>query len=65
MVYSGSGKAFTVNMAKLAGTVRAAWYDPKTGKVTSIGTFANTGTRTFTPPKSGYGNDWVLTLDRI
>jgi hypothetical protein len=65
VVYSASGKAFTVNMTKLAGTVRAAWYDPKTGKVTSFGTFANTGTRTFTPPKSGYGNDWVLTLDRI
>jgi hypothetical protein len=44
--------------------VNAAWYDPRTGKMTAIGKFANTGTRTFTPPTRGYGQDWVLTLDR-
>lgn len=66
MVYSGSGKAFTVNMAKIVGgQVKAAWYDPRTGNVIAIGQFANTGTRTFTPPTSGYGQDWVLTLDRV
>jgi len=65
MVYSASGKAFTVNMSKITGgAVNAAWYDPRTGKVTPIGKFANTGTRTFTPPTHGYGQDWVLTLDR-
>jgi hypothetical protein len=64
MVYSGSGKAFTVNMARLAGTVNAAWLDPRTGKVTPVGRSSNTGTRTFIPPTHGYGQDWVLTLDR-
>jgi hypothetical protein len=65
MVYSASGLGFTVNMAKITGTaVNAAWYDPRTGKVIPIGRFANTGTRTFTPPSRGYGQDWVLTLDR-
>jgi hypothetical protein len=64
-VYSASGKSFTVNMGKLTGgDVRAAWYDPRTGKVTPIGTYDNIGTRTFKPPTSGYGQDWVLTLDR-
>jgi hypothetical protein len=65
MIYSASGKSFTVNMSKITGgAVNAAWYDPRTGKITSIGQFADTGTRTFVPPTSGYGQDWVLTLDR-
>jgi len=66
MVYSASGKAFTVNMTKVTGTtaVNASWFDPRTGQVTAIGRFANTGTRTFTPPSAGYGQDWVLILDR-
>jgi hypothetical protein len=66
MVYSASGQGFTVNMSKITGSgVKAAWYDPRTGKVTAIGTFANSGTRSFTPPTRGYGQDWVLTLDRV
>jgi hypothetical protein len=66
LVYSASGKAFTVNMGKIAGgAVEASWYNPRTGKRTLIGRFANSGTRTFTPPSHGYGQDWVLTLDRV
>ncbi|WNG33579.1 DUF4038 domain-containing protein [Archangium violaceum] len=63
-VYSSSGQAFTVNMSRITGgTVRATWYNPRTGATTAIGTYANTGTRQFTPPSSGTGNDWVLLLD--
>ncbi|QRK12545.1 DUF4038 domain-containing protein [Archangium violaceum] len=63
-VYSSSGQAFTVNMSRLTGgTVRATWYNPRTGATTAIGTYANTGTRQFTPPSSGAKNDWVLILD--
>ncbi|MFY0575331.1 glycoside hydrolase family 140 protein [Cystobacter fuscus] len=63
-VYSASGLPFTVNMDRIAGgTVRAHWYDPRTGKAQLLGTYANTGTRQFTPPSSGLGNDWVLVLD--
>ncbi|WP_187345380.1 DUF4038 domain-containing protein [Cystobacter ferrugineus] len=63
-VYSASGLAFTVNMDRIAGgTVRAHWYDPRTGKAQLLGTYPNTGTRQFTPPSSGLGNDWVLVLD--
>ncbi|EPX57642.1 hypothetical protein D187_004781 [Cystobacter fuscus DSM 2262] len=63
-VYSASGQSFGVNMNKLSGgTVRASWYDPRNGTSTLVGTFPNTGTRQFTPPGSGAGQDWVLVLD--
>lgn len=51
-------------MDRLAGgTVRASWYDPRVATSQVIGTYPNTGTRPFTPPSSGAGNDWVLVLD--
>ena len=31
----------------------AWWFNPRTGKATAIGTFPNTGDRTFTPPDPG------------
>lgn len=63
-VYSASGQAFSVDMSKISGgTVRASWYDPRNGASSEIGTFPNTGVRQFSPPSSGYGNDWVLVLD--
>lgn len=62
-VYSASGQPFTVKMEKLAGTARAAWFDPRTGASEAFGEFEATGEREFTPPTNGHGNDWVLTLD--
>lgn len=63
-VYSAAGQAFTVNMDRISGgTVRASWYDPRVATSQVIGTYPNTGTRQFTPPSSGAGNDWVLVLD--
>ena len=63
-VYSVKGKAFTVNLGKIAGAnLTAFWYDPRTGKSKEAGTFANKGQQAFTPPNSGYGQDWVLVLD--
>lgn len=58
MVYLPSGKAVTVDLAKLSGTEkRAWWFDPRTGTAASI---AVTG-QTFTPPREG--TDWVLVID--
>ncbi len=63
-VYAATGKAFTVNLGKTTGTqLQGFWYDPRNGKTTEIGKFDNKGTRLFTPPTSGYGQDWVLILD--
>lgn len=63
-VYSAVGKPFTVNPGKISGkTITATWYDPRTGKTQSAGTFNNQQPQQFTPPSKGYGHDWVLVLD--
>ncbi|MDY3551048.1 glycoside hydrolase family 140 protein [Gemmata sp. JC717] len=64
MVYAPIGRSFTVAMGKVTGPkVKAWWFNPRDGKATVIGTFSNTGTRTFTPPAEGELLDWVLVLD--
>ncbi|WP_240773450.1 glycoside hydrolase family 140 protein [Pontibacter sp. SGAir0037] len=63
-IYTTAGKPIEANLGRISGkTLKAAWYDPRTGKTTAIGKFKNTGTHTFTPPGSGPDNDWVLILD--
>jgi hypothetical protein len=63
-VYSAQGKPFTLNLGKISGTeVAASWYDPRTGETKDAGRFANRGKKLFTPPGSGYGQDWVLIAD--
>jgi hypothetical protein len=44
-------------------TVRAAWYNPRTGTAQVIGHFMTSTTATFTPPADG--PDWVLALDIV
>jgi hypothetical protein len=64
-IYSGAGESFTVNMGHISGAeVKAYWFDPRTGTVTFISRYANTGRQAFDPPGSpGRGNDMVLILD--
>jgi hypothetical protein len=63
-VYSSQGKAVTVNMGKISGKeVMVFWYNPKNGESKDAGRSNNTGQQTFTPPTSGYGQDWVLVMD--
>lgn len=63
-VYSPEGHSFSVVMGKITGqVVQAHWFDPRTGRSSPIGEFANEGILPFTPPTSGRGNDWVLVLD--
>lgn len=64
MVYSPFGEPFTVVLGKITGeTLQAHWFDPRTGALSQAGTVTNGQTRSFTPPSSGYDNDWVLLLD--
>ncbi|WP_054950105.1 apiosidase-like domain-containing protein [Numidum massiliense] len=63
-LYTPLGDTVTVDMTKISGgTVKTYWYNPREGTSTLIGQFPNSGTRSFTPPSSGRGNDWVLVLD--
>jgi hypothetical protein len=64
MVYAPIGRPFAVRMGAIAGSsVKAWWFNPRTGAAHAIGTFGNTGERTFTPPDAGEMLDWVLVLD--
>jgi len=59
----GNATTLTLNMTKItsaSGTAKCWWFNPRNGSTTLIGSFANTGTRNFTPPDS---NDWVLVVD--
>jgi hypothetical protein len=65
-VYTAAGKPFTIILGKIRGTtLRAYWFDPRNGKTTDIGSISNTGTKNFSPPSTGYGQDWVLVLDDV
>jgi hypothetical protein len=61
--HSGS---ITIDMTVMSGLTRARWFNPASTAYTLIGMFANTGTRSFTPPgNNGTGfTDWVLLLEK-
>jgi len=64
MVYAPIGRKFKVRMDKITGpTVKAWWFNPRTGEATAIGEFPNTGEREFISPNPGEELDWVLVLD--
>lgn len=65
--YDYTGRLFSVNMGKIAGSkVKATWYNPKDGSKTSIGSFVNKGVQRFDPPgEEAEGNDWVLILEKL
>jgi hypothetical protein len=63
MVYLPSGQPVTVALQRLSGgAIVAHWYDPRGGAAQAAGRF-DAASRTFTPPSSGAGQDWVLVLD--
>jgi hypothetical protein len=66
LVYSADGEGFTVDTARLAGhTLRAAWFDPRTGSCRPFDEFPRGPHRAFTPPSSGEDHDWVLLLEDV
>jgi len=64
MVYLPLGKTLTINTKNLKGTELVAWWwNPRSGKAKKIGKQPKQPEMSFTPPKSGAENDWVLVLD--
>lgn len=64
MVYTPSGRPFSVRMDVIRGEeVTAWWFNPRTGEAAEIGRFTNHGVRRFVPPAPGELLDWVLVLD--
>src|SRR3546814_13101191 len=62
--YSYTARPFTLRLGVVSGPkIRAAWYSPRDGAVTPIGTFDKRGARRFDPPgETATGNDWALVL---
>lgn len=64
LIYAPVGRPFRVRLEKITGPrVKAWWFNPRDGRATAIGEFANAGEREFTPPDPGEMTDWVLVLD--
>lgn len=64
LIYFPTGWPAEIFLNKLgAAEIKAWWYDPRTGESKIPETLAGKGTRKFTPPTSGRGNDWILVLD--
>ena len=64
-VYTPHGTDVSVESGAITGDkTRAWWFDPRTGEVTTIGTFEAEEEHTFDPPgRPERGNDWLLVLD--
>lgn len=63
MIYVPTARTFTVDMSRFSGQqVQAWWYSPRDGRATNAGTYAASGSRTFTPVDT---YDWVLVIDDI
>jgi hypothetical protein len=60
---NGNAATVTVDMSKVTSRTQQAsswWFSPSSGTATLIGSFANAGSRSFTPPDA---KDWVLVID--
>src|SRR5690606_17359594 len=66
-IYNYNGREMEINMSKMKGdTVKASWYDPRTGESTVIGAVEYKGVQTIKPEGGERdGNEWVLILDSV
>jgi hypothetical protein len=64
MIYLPAGDKIEINTACIkAKTIKASWFDPKTGKIARSFSLNPGNTHWFIPPTTGMKNDWVLILD--
>jgi hypothetical protein len=61
IAYIPDSRQVTMDMSEVSGaSAKCWWWNPRTAAATLIDTYANSGTRNFTPPDN---NDWVLVMD--
>ena len=65
LIYLAKGQKVNVVMSKLKGEIATSWFNPRNGFKKQIGIFDDKGIREFTPPSSGFGNDWMLVLETL
>jgi len=64
LAYSSNGLPLHMKMGIISGSsIKAHWYDPRTGESHYIGEFVNEGNRSFIPPSRGRNDDWIIMLD--
>ncbi len=62
-VYSTEGQKFTLQTGKITGTtIQSYWYNPRNGEAKPGEKSAKQVSQEFTPPSTGYGQDWVLVV---
>ena len=63
-VYFPSGWPAEIRLDRIgASDLDASWFDPRSGEAGQPERIPGKGTRKFTPPSGGRGNDWILVLD--
>ena len=63
-IYFPTGWEAEIMLDKIEATsLTAYWFNPRTGEAKLLGTFPGSGSKKFTPPSNGRGNDWILVLD--
>ena len=64
MVYSPTGKPFTVDVGSLKGNkVKAFWLNPINGEEVAMDSEVGSGEVAFEPPTADDHDDWVLVLE--
>ncbi|NSW93425.1 MAG: glycoside hydrolase family 140 protein [Bacteroidales bacterium] len=64
LVYFPTGWKAGIILDKIgADQLNVSWYDPRTGEMKFVEKVPGKGTKYFTPPSAGRGNDWILVLD--
>lgn len=64
LIYTPFGKTISVDLNRISGkTIKAWWYNPRDGRILTIGEFSDKKNMDFIPHATGRGSDWVLVLE--
>jgi len=63
LAYTPTGREMTLDLTRIsAPEVFGYWFNPRSGKLTSLGKFTTSEPREFTPWATGWGSDFLLVL---